>query len=59
MIIREEGLLDDARIDAIMHPTNLTGPSLLLGVTFDDADRTHTHLTFDPNMKPPGHLSNT
>ncbi len=58
-IIREEGLLDDARIDAIMHPTNLTGPSLLLGVTFDDADRTHTHLTFDPDMKPPGDLSNT
>jgi aspartate ammonia-lyase len=48
-IIREEGLLDDARIDAIMHPQNLTGPSLLLGATFDEADRTHTHLTFDPN----------
>ena len=48
-IIREERLLDDVRIDAIMHPTNLTGPSLLLGVTFDEADRTHTHLTFEPD----------
>ncbi|MGI9343605.1 MAG: aspartate ammonia-lyase [Gammaproteobacteria bacterium] len=48
-IIREEKLLDDARIDAIMHPTNLTGPSLLLGVPFDEeADRTHTHLVYNP-----------
>ncbi len=46
-IIREEQLLSDARIDAIMHPSNLTGPSKLLGVSFDEADRTHTHLTFD------------
>jgi aspartate ammonia-lyase len=44
-IIREEKLLDEKKIDAIMHPTNLTGPSLLLGVAFDEeADRTHTHL---------------
>ena len=44
-IIREEKLLDDEKIDAIMHPTNLTGPSLLLGVPFDqEVDRTHTHL---------------
>ncbi|NND37795.1 MAG: aspartate ammonia-lyase, partial [Gammaproteobacteria bacterium] len=44
-IIREEKLLDKEKIDAIMHPTNLTGPSLLLGVSFDEeADRTHTHL---------------
>jgi len=48
-IIREEQLLNDERIDAIMHPTNLTGPSMLLGVTFDEADRTHTHLIYDPD----------
>jgi len=48
-IIREEQLLSDERIDAIMHPTNLTGPSMLLGVGFDEADRTHTHLIFDPD----------
>ncbi len=58
-IISEEGLLDDSHIDAIMHPTNLTGPSLLLGVTFDEADRTHAHLTFDPDMKSPDDSSNT
>lgn len=49
-IIREEQLLNDENIDAIMHPTNLTGPSLLLGVSFDEAaDRTHTHLIYDPD----------
>jgi hypothetical protein len=42
--IREEGLLDDERIAAIIDPSNLTGPSLLLGVSFDEkTDRTHTH----------------
>jgi hypothetical protein len=58
-IFSEEGLLDDSHIDAIMYPTNLTRPSLLLGMTFDQADRTHTHLTFDPDMKPPDDSSNT
>jgi len=48
-IIREENLLSEENIDAIMHPTNLTGPSSLLGLTFDEADRTHTHLTYDPD----------
>jgi aspartate ammonia-lyase len=52
-VIREEALLDDERIEAIMHPTNLTGPSLLLGVGFDEADRTHTHLVFDPDAARP------
>ena len=52
-IIKEEGLLDEARIAAIMHPTNLTGPSTLIGVSFDEADRTHTHLTLDPTLVPP------
>ncbi|HKJ15810.1 MAG TPA: aspartate ammonia-lyase [Xanthomonadales bacterium] len=49
-IIREEGLLDDDRIEAIMDPTNLTGPSLLLGVAFDEeTDRSHTHGIRDPD----------
>ncbi len=52
-IIKEEELLDGGNIDAIMHPTNLTGPSLLLGASFDEADRSHTHLIFDPNYVPP------
>ena len=44
-IIREEGLLDDDQIAATMSPANLTGPSQLLGVPFDDeTDRTHTHI---------------
>jgi aspartate ammonia-lyase len=43
-VIREEGLLTDERISAVMHPANLTGPSPLLGVTVAEADRTHTHL---------------
>ena len=49
-IIREERLLKDADIAAIMHPNNLTGPSMLLGVGFDEADRTHTHLVVDPEV---------
>ncbi|NNM00449.1 MAG: aspartate ammonia-lyase, partial [Gammaproteobacteria bacterium] len=44
-LIKAEGLLDDARIDAIIATANLTGPSAILGgVSVDELDRTHTHL---------------
>jgi len=54
-IIREEGLLDDAQIEAIMTPANLTGPSHLLDVTFpEEADRSHTHIIEDASKQPRG-----
>jgi aspartate ammonia-lyase len=43
-IIREERLLSEERLAAIMNPANLTGPSALLGVPVEEADRTYTHL---------------
>jgi len=47
-IIREEKLLDDAKIDEIMKVENLTGPSSLISQNaVKDQNRGHTHIVFD------------
>lgn len=44
-LIREEGLLDDEKIEAIMKPENLTGPSSLFSQKkIPEMNREHTHL---------------
>uniref|UniRef100_A0A7S3P9P3 Aspartate ammonia-lyase n=1 Tax=Amphora coffeiformis TaxID=265554 RepID=A0A7S3P9P3_9STRA len=44
-LIKEEHLLSDTKIDSIMTPANLTGPSSLLSdVKVKNADRSNTHL---------------
>ena len=44
-LIKEEGLMNQAKIDSIMQPANLTGPSSLLNeAKVKNADRSSTHL---------------
>ena len=47
-LIEQENLLSTERIQAIMHASNLTGPSSLLGeMPIEDIDRSHTHVVDD------------
>ena len=47
-LIEREYLLSTERIQAIMHASNLTGPSSLLGeMPIEDIDRSHTHVVDD------------
>ncbi len=47
-LIEQENLLGAERIQAIMHASNLTGPSSLLGdITIEEIDRSHTHVIDD------------
>lgn len=44
-LIKEEGLLDASKIESIMKPENLTGPSSLLSqINIPDLNKGHTHL---------------
>lgn len=43
-LIKEEGLLDEKKINDIMQPANLTGPSSLISESKVKVDKSHTHL---------------
>lgn len=52
-LIREEGLLDALKIEEIMLPRNLTGPSSLMSqkaLPVEELDRTFTHMGAPPSL---------